>query len=298
LAVATACRGQVSGNIGYAEAGGKARAEQSERNKRLLTEHELPPTGDSMFVEANVLMNVQADAYVALFGVVLEGAAVAECHQKMDATLKQFFGAVRALGIAADDLHVDFIAQNKIYGFEVVEDVAREKLTGFELKKNVSIRYRDPLLLDRLVAVAGQSQIFDLIKVDYVVADVERVHERLAEEAAQIVKHKTARYARLLGAAVQGPPQVYAERTAVYYPAEMYDSYTAYESEDLATSHVRQKYVVQSARKSRTFFFHGLDADGYDRVINPLVTQPVVQFTTYLKVKYQIDQPGSPEPAK
>jgi uncharacterized protein YggE len=278
----------VSGNIGYAETGGKLRAEQAERAKRVLTRHELPPSNNSMFVEANVLMNVLAKEYVATFAIAQEGAAVAECHQKMDATLKQFSTAVRGLGIAAEDVHIDFIAQNKIYGFEMMDDIAREKLTGFELKKNVSIHYRDPALLDRLVVAAGQLQIFDLIKVDYLVQDAERIQERLVEEATGVIKQKLARYEKLLGVQVQGMPQVYAERPAVYYPSEMYDAYTAYESEDIATSHVRQKYAVQSARKSRTFFFHPLDGDGYDRVINPVATQPVVQFTLYLKVKYAI----------
>ena len=62
---------------------------------------------------------------------------------------------------------VDFMAQNKIYGFEVAGDIAREKLVGFELKKNVSIHYKDKTLLDKIVVAASRSQIFDLIKVDY-----------------------------------------------------------------------------------------------------------------------------------
>src|SRR5688500_3111194 len=62
-------RGQVGGNIGYSEAGGKAKAEQSERAKRVLTKDELPPTGTSTFVECNVLMNVKADEYVVVFGI-------------------------------------------------------------------------------------------------------------------------------------------------------------------------------------------------------------------------------------
>src|SRR5205809_82321 len=37
------CSGQVSGNIGYSQAGGKAKAEQNERAKRVLTKEELPP---------------------------------------------------------------------------------------------------------------------------------------------------------------------------------------------------------------------------------------------------------------
>jgi len=32
-----------------------------------------------------------------------------------------------------------------------------------------------------------------------------------------------------------------------------------------------------------------LNADGFDHVTNPIVIEPVVQFTLYLKVKYEIE---------
>ncbi len=277
--------GQVSGNVGYARVGGKAQAEQQERAKRVLTEHELPPPG-ATYVEANVLMNVPADEYVAVFAVAQEGVTVAECHQKMDAALQGFSAAVKKLGVGDDAFLIDFIAQNPIYGFELIEDIAREKRVGFELKKNVSIRYRDPALLDRLVLAAAEWQIFDLVKVDYVVHDVNAVNEQLVEEAARVLKQKAARYEKLLGLKLDGPARVLAERPAAYYPAELYDSYTAAESEVMENAHFRQKYTTQSARKSRTFYFNPLDADRFDQVLNPVVTQPVVQFTLYLKVQY------------
>jgi hypothetical protein len=84
------------------------------------------------------------------------------------------------------------------------------------------------------------------------------------------------------------PGQVYAERPATYFPQEMYDSYTAFENEQIGHTFDRQRITVQSARKSRTFFFNGLNANGFDIVINPVVTEPVVQFTLYLKVSYDV----------
>ena len=110
-----------------------------------------------MFVEANVLMNVKADEYIAVFGVAQEGETVAECGREMGATIEEFSGELKALGIGEEEIFVDFVAQNKIYGFEVTGDLAREKLVGFELKKNVSIHYRDRDLLDKfIVAAAGR----------------------------------------------------------------------------------------------------------------------------------------------
>ncbi len=282
---------QASGNVAYSQQGGQARAEQNERNKRVVAPTDVPPTATTMFVEASVLMNVKADEYVALFAVNQECTTVADCNQQMDATVAAFAAEAQRLGVGKDDLFVDFAAQNKIYSYQVTGTVARQRLSGFELKKNVAVHYRDKALLDKLIIAASRSNIFDLIKVDYVVRDAAAVQNRLMEEAAKVVKQKSARYERLLGVRLQPPAQVYAERHSTYYPTEMYDSYTAYESEDVSPDYYRERYTIQSARKSRTFFFNPLTADGFDAVINPVVIEPVVQFTVYLKLKYEIEPP-------
>ena len=284
------CLAQVSGNVGYSQNGGKGRAVQNERSKRTLTKEEMPPSGTSTFVEANVLMNVRADEYVVVFGISQEGETVADCGRKMDATVKQFSDELKTLGIADDARFVDFIAQNKIYGFEVTGEIAREKLVGFELKKNISIHYKDASLLDKIVLAASHSQVFDLIKVDYIVSDLDRIQDRLMEEATRIIKRKTSRYEKLLDIKLQPPAQIFAEKSAVHYPTDMYDSYTAFETEHVGIPANRDRLTTQTVRKSRTFYFNGLDADGFDAVINPVMIEPVVQFTLYLKVKYEVKQ--------
>ena len=289
IALHGVCFAQASGNAAYSQSGGSNRARQNERGKRVLQPGDAPPSATSMFLEANVLMNVKADEYVAVFGVLQEGATVAECNQKMDAVVGGFSSELKQLGIRADDIYVDFAAQNKIYGFQLAGTIAKERLAGFELKKNVSVHYKDKLLLDRLVIAASNSRIFDLIKVDYVVRDTPAIQAKLMSDAAQVIKQKAAMYETLLGIRLQPPVQVFAERPSMYSPAEMYDSYTASESEEMSGDSDRQKYTIQGARKSRTFFFNALSADGFDHVTNPIVIEPVVQFTLYLKVKYEIE---------
>jgi uncharacterized protein YggE len=290
LAFALPCRGQHGGNIGYSQAGAKARAEQLVQGRRTLPEQDQPPTRTSTFVEADVLMNVKADEYVAVFGIAQEGETVADCSRKMEAVVREFTEALKALGIVEDDLFLDFVTQVKVYGFEVTGDIAREKLVGFELKKNLAIHYKDRALVDKLVVAAARSKIDDLIKVDYVVKDVEAIHDRLMDEASKVVKRKMARYENLLGIKLQPPAQVFAEKHGAFYPSGMYDSYTAAESEEIGTAMIRQKYTVQSARKGRTMVFNGLDGNGFDAVINPVIIEPVVQFTLHLKVKYEVEQ--------
>ena len=290
---AQVCAAQASGNVGYGQSGsGRARAEANERNKRSVSKDDQPPNGTSFFVDASVLMNVKADEFVAVFGLLQECATVAECNQKMDATVNGFKVGLKGLGINDADTYVDFASQNKIYGYELAGTIAREKLVGFELKKNIAVHYRERDMLDRLTVLASQSKIFDLIKVDYIVKDTAAVQARLMDEASKVVEQKLQRYTRMLGLRIHPPGQVYAERPSIYYPTEMYDSYAAYESEDIEqnSDDLKQKYTVKNARKSRTFFFNPLDADGFDLVVNPVVIEPVVQFTLYLKVKYEVEQ--------
>ena len=196
LLAIVACSGvsfaQASGNVGYSQSGGSTRAKQNERNKHALLQTDLPPSATSIFIEASVMMNVKADEYVAVFGVLQEGATVAECNQKMDSSVNGFANELKQLGITAGDTFVDFAAQNKIYGFQVTGAIAKEKLVGFELKKNVSVHYKDKMLLDKLVIAASKSRIFDLIKVDYVVRDIGSVQSKLMDDAALVIKQKSS----------------------------------------------------------------------------------------------------------
>lgn len=151
-------KGRAGGNVGFSQTGGRGAAQQSERAKRVLTAQVLRASGKRMFVEANVLMNVKADEYVAVFGISEEGDTVTESGRKMAATVKGFSDELKKLGLGVEGIFVDFVAQNKIYRFEVAGDVARERLVGFELKKNVSIPFRDRGLLDKLVVAASESR--------------------------------------------------------------------------------------------------------------------------------------------
>ena len=67
-------------------------------------------------------------------------------------------------------------------------------------------------------------------------------------------------------------------------PAPAYQTGSAFESEAIGSNAAKQKYTVQTTRKSTTFFYDGLDANGFDKVINPIVLEPVIQCTLFLSV--------------
>ena len=64
-----------------------------------------------------------------------------------------FTDDIRGLGIAGEDVFVDFIVQLKFYGFDITCNIAKEQLVGFDLKTNLSIRYTDRAVLDKFIAL-------------------------------------------------------------------------------------------------------------------------------------------------
>ena len=289
LALAATSFAQVAGGAATVQGPNK---EQDELNNRGVSPQDFPPAGTN-YIDASVLANVKADEYVAVLGVIQEGSTPADCSQKMNATLDSFTAALKALAIPAKDVFVDYVIENRIYKFDLKDNVAKEVLDGFELKKNVSIHYRKRDLLDAILAAAAKSEIYDLIKVDYIVQNTDAIHAQLMKEAAAIIKQKAADDAHLLGVSVGKPTQVIAQRFKAYFPTEMYGSYQASEGEEVQLPY-NPNYVMQRARRAKTFYFNPLDAKLFDKVISPVVLEPVVQFTIYLKVEYVSGQQEQP----
>ena len=280
---AGSCFAQEAGNVAY---GGNKRPKTSGVALGNLYSVEPKDSVVSTYLEANTMINAKADEYVAVFGLSQEGPTLTDCNAKMDQQIKEFTGGLEGLGIRGSDTFVDFIAQNKVYDYGTSGSTARERLSGFEVKKNISIRYKDRTILEKIQAIAAKASIFDLIKVDYIVGDLAAVRAALLEEAMKVIKKKEAVYTKLLDTKLR-PLSVYQEKYGKFSPSEMYSSYQAYETGSVDTSS-RDMRVVEK-RKSRTFYFDPLDQGEFDTVINPVIVEPVVQFTLFLKVRYLVE---------
>jgi uncharacterized protein YggE len=240
------------------------------------------------FVEAYILFNAVPDEFVAVFGVAQEAPTAVESNQKVNSQIEQFLAAAARLGVNRGDTYVDMITQNRIYNFEPAsgDNTIREKLSGFETKKTVSIRYKNRPLLEKILDAAAQALIFDLIKVDYVVADLGKIRGRLLEEASSVIKQKEETYTRLLGLRFKRNA-IIQESYDTHYPAELYQTYTAAETGSVDPNYQSGARVVRE-RKSSTSFLEPLDRSAFDVVINAGGLEPVVQCTLYLKVRYAL----------
>ena len=273
--------GQESGNRVYGD------NDDNEQKRHLQSSTGvLGNSTDGYAIEASVLTNVKPDAFVVVFGVNDEGANAAASNEKVNAKIADLIQRVKPFGIESNDVFVDFITQNRVYDFTVSGNQATEKLTGFETKKTIAIRYKKRELFERIVSAAAESRIFDLIKVDYVVSDFDKVRAGLFEAAVKVIKSKEQKYASALGVSL-GAVGLSAEKYNVSYPSEAYQRYQAFETGDASVYNNQGSSSRVVQRKSFTFYYEPFEASSFDSVLVPLGLEPVVQFSIYLRMQYQ-----------
>jgi uncharacterized protein YggE len=233
------------------------------------------------FVDAKILTSLETKGYIAVFGLVQQADKVSDANKKLGDQISALQRSLASLGIRPEDTYVDFVTQERVYDYAVKSGTAREKLSGFQLKENLMIRYKDHALLDKIVPLAAQEGIFDLIKVDYITEDLDAVRARMTEESQKIIHEKVEAYGKL-GIKLT-PVSVAMESFDTFQPAEAYNSYHAFE-----TGSADDNFRVVEQRKNSTLYFEALSPGKFDTVLTPIDLQPRVQATYFLRIKYFI----------
>lgn len=237
-----------------------------------------------------LLHNVEPDALVAVFNVVQLGETVAEINQLLKLRLDALQSALAELGIKESDMFVDMVSQVPLYTYETERKLFSKNFvevpSGFELQKNLHIRFEDPSLIDQIVAAAGAQEIHDLAKVDYFVDNTHEIYQNLREEAAKLFKARKALYMQL-DLDLDSIFHTVAETRQAYLPMSRYTGYQAV----MQYGYGQSEKNVTKARKPKAQYYNPISYAGYDKVINPEIIGPVVQFSYQLLVRYTQDDP-------
>ena len=204
-------------------------------------------------IDSSVLLNVKPDAFMVVFGFERLGSTSENSNSQVNVVFDEFIKDLLGLGIPKEDIFVDFITQTTT----IVDQTTR----AFQTRKTISIRYKDRKLFEKIVGLAAGKSIFDLVKVDYVVSNFEKIRADLFEQASQIIKAKHKKYVDTFGLTLT-PKSLAIEKYDAFYPNERYKGY------------------------QKTFYYEPIDQNSFDRVINPVGVEPMVQFTIYLRMDY------------
>ncbi len=246
---------------------------------------------DSTFIiQANVLMNTIADSYVAVFGVSESAKTLADANTNIDKRIQDFISALTKTGIAKSDIFVDMTTQTQLADYKITGNYAEQYIAGFEQKKNVIVKFIKIGELEKMLSIASEYGIYDLVKVDYIVNDLTPVYSKLFEAAMEIINTKKKLYLSATGLKLLPASQVYGESFTGYYPNQMYKSYTPNVTSELYTYYDDSKFRKKDLKKNTTYYYEKVSHSYFDKVLNPVVTEPAVGFVLTLQIKYEIEK--------
>lgn len=271
---------QHSGNIAIGNSNNYNQLYKNQSVKQLYL-------SDSAFiVQASVLKNVIADSYIAIFGVSESSKTLVEANSKIDKRIKDFISALLKIGISKKDIYIDMTTQTQVSDYKIEGNYAEQFISGFELKKNVIIKFTNIKILDRIIVIASDYGIYDLAKVDYIVSDINKKYTELFEAAVDIIRSKKELYVKATNVSLEKGSQIFGESFYSLYPNELYKSYTPNISTEYYSYGSFKKR--KDLPKNTTYFYDKMDYSGFDKVINPIVTEPAVGFVLTLQIKYDI----------
>ncbi|MCW1963103.1 SIMPL domain-containing protein [Chryseobacterium viscerum] len=246
-------------------------------------------TNDStLIVNVKILMNKPADRYKITLGLNEEADTPKIALENINKRINGFIKRISSMGIKTDDIFVDFISQTKVYDYNINKDsqVTTQKMDGFETKKNIIITVNKHSMIEKLISEASDFQIYDVIKVDYISNDIDKIQEDLLKEAYSVFDKKKGNYFKMFKKEIIGNPTATSGFTYVF-PKSQYQNYTAFESANVTYGY-DTRYVKKEERKSKTFYYDGTDYIGFDKVINNADPEVGIQYIMNLNVKYDL----------
>lgn len=241
--------------------------------------------------DINTMFNVKADSYLAIFHITQIGSDARQADSLMNRRLDNFRRDVTSAGIPNDNFIIDMLSMVPIYEVDVVKRLFSKSFTeipaGFEIQKNIHIKFDNAQVLDKIITSAAINEIYDLIKVDYHVANQEAVYDSLRSVATELVMKRMSQFEEL-GIEFEDQWRMANDQIGVFFPLDRYESYQAFAYSSVDAS--RKRSQVTQMRKPKTFYYNKISYANYDAVINPEIIEPAVQFTYNIQIAFTIEK--------
>ncbi|MGJ8683762.1 MAG: SIMPL domain-containing protein [Nonlabens sp.] len=239
------------------------------------------------------LYNVEATDYTAVFNINQVGETADETTQLMSDKINAIKAALRAKGFNGQ-FAIDMISFVPQYEIEVTKKLFSKTYTevpvGFELQQNLLISYRDDADFEKILSACASAEVYNLVKVDYYVKNLEAIYADLQTKLLAEVKKKKEYYTAL-GFDMQTYDVHMADAKYYHMPKDHYKSYVA--ANNISMDALKQKKGVTRIKKPISYYYDPIPHAGYDIVVNAAITKPVIQLGMNLTLRY-VPKPKEP----
>ncbi len=248
--------------------------------------------GNDIYLSVKGLFNVKADQYVAIFSVSQLGKTPEEVNELIDKriqTIEEFVAQQSQV-----QMFLDMITFVPVYEFEEEKKIFSKSTyneipIGFEIKKNLHVQYSNPDFLNSLITECAKSEIYDLVRVDYISDNLAAHKNELALKVKELLEEKLDHYADKQGFHADSVEKKIGEGFKIIYPVEQYQSYQAYDQASFNPQHGK----VHRINKSATVYYQPVFDKEFDVVINPVIVEPVIQilYERRMRIRKRDEQP-------
>jgi uncharacterized protein YggE len=260
---------------------------------------------NEMVITVNGLANVLANQYVAVFNVIQIAETMEDAVRLMEQRIDTLRFKLAGTDIADSDIHVDLISFVPRYDIQVESRLFSKNYNeipaGFELQQNITVKYKSSSLLTKIITAAAKAEIYDIVKVDYFLEDIQLSIDSLRRGCLREIVAREKNLA-IIGIRADTLRKVVADHFTTVYPPSRYYSYQAFSRPSFSA--VKRKFsaqpVLNEEQKTNSRYYQHVLYDQYDIVRNPVITEPVVQISYTVTVKYFLKNevvPATP-PAK
>lgn len=249
----------------------------------------------SNMLEANVMINIKATAYTAIFSLTQHGNTIEEVESGMTSRIAIFKNHLQQTGIVESQIFVDPVSLVPQYEIELTEKKFSKTLNevpnGFEMKKNVHITFKNHKEINDIVSTAAKGEVYDLVKVEYAIDNMDAVLTGLRDNALTILMNKKATMEKTglhLRIIQMG------EKYGSAYPFERYAQYQAFKTgmaPQFAVQYKKgapqQQVQYNYAEKNKTIYYDKVSDKQFDMIINPVVGEPEVQVYFSMKAQFE-----------
>ena len=253
-------------------------------------------TNPVLTLDLKALHNLEADSYTAVFSIIQIGETAASTTAAMEERVNAVRSKLRAKGVLDDDIATDIIAFKPVYEIHVENKIFSKKYTevpaGFKLQQNLMIRFDDTSVFDAVMRATSESEIYDIVKVDYYVEDIDKYYQVLQEKLLDLVQKKRDFYAAL-GLNLADYKLQIADKNYYHVPRNFYKSYQM--SQSVSMDVLKKQRNLTTATRPVTYYYDPIPYDNYDVVMNPSILEPVIQIGYDLQLQF-IPKPEKPAP--
>jgi hypothetical protein len=259
----------------------------------------LPAARAHLDLKLRSLYNIEATDYTAVFNINQVGPSSEKTLELMENRIEKVKSILLAKGLKEEDFTIDMISFVPKYEIEVTKKLFSKTYTevpvGFALQQNLLINYQDDSLFPAILSACASAEIYNLVKVDYYIDNIQEKYQALEQELLKKVEEKRAYYEKL-GFTMADYTVTMGEQRYYHTPKNFYKSYQA--ANTVSMESMEKNQGVQRVEKPISYYYEPIGYQGYDIVLNPAIRKPVIQLGIDLVLLYvkKPEQQKQPEP--